>query len=131
MAGRRDSLWNTPQFRSLFTNPDSVRLKNTYCDAKRTLYLDNFTELQQIWKREAEQVKDRFDTIATKNKYYADYYYPTPSGTEGLIAYKKGLQQSGAFVHLKNGKEKKLTRTGVLDDYKFSPEREQNRLDGI
>lgn len=120
MSGRRDSLWNTPQFRSLFSNPDSVRLKNTYSDAKRTLYRDNFTELQQIWKREAEQVTDRFDTVATHNKYYANYYYPTPNGTEELIAYKKGLQQSGAFVRLKNGKEKKLTRTGVLDDYKFA-----------
>lgn len=120
MSGRRDSLWNTPHFRSLFSNPDSVRLKNTYSDAKRTLYRDNFTELQQIWKREAGAVKDRFDTVATRNKYYADYFYPTPTAPDGLVAYKKGLQQSGAFVRLKNGKEKRLTRTGVLDDYKFA-----------
>lgn len=120
MKGRRDSLWNDPQFRTLFTNPDSVRNKNTFSDAKRTLYQDNFSELQQIWKREAAEIKDKFDTITTTNKYYTNYYYPTPAGNNSLIAYKKGLQQSGAFIRLSNGKEKRLTRTGILDDYKFA-----------
>lgn len=120
MNGRRDSLWNDPLFRSLFANPDSVRKKNTYADAKRMLYHDNFSELQQIWKREAATVKNTFDTVATTNKYYANYYYPTPGADNGLTAYKKGIEQSGAFVKIQNGKEKILTRTGILDDYKFT-----------
>lgn len=120
MSGRRDSLWNTPMFRSLFTNPDSVRQRNTYADGKRTLYHDNFSELQQIWKRETTKVTDVFDTITTHNKYYANYYYPTPEKGNQLIAYKKGIEQSGAFVDIQDGKEKILTRTGLLDDYKFA-----------
>lgn len=119
MEGRRDSLWSDSAFRSLFVNPDSVRNKNTYPDAKRMLYHDNFSELQQIWKREAAGEKDDFDTINTRNKYYSNYYYPTPVPDGGIIAYKKGLQQSGAFVRIHQGKEKLLTSTGILDDYKF------------
>lgn len=120
LQSKRDSLWSDSTFRSLFIHPDSVRKANTYKDAKRTLYHDNFTELQQIWKKEAAEIRDRFDTIYTHNKYYGNYYYPTPAGNGQLLAYKKGLQQTGAFVLLKNGEEKIVTRTGVLDDYKFA-----------
>lgn len=120
MRNKRDSIWSTPDFHTLFTNPDSVKKANTYKDAKRTLYRDNFSELQQIWKKEAGQIKDPFDTITTRNKYYANYYYPTPLEDGSLIAYKKGLQQTGAFVQLANGKERLLTKTGSPDDYKFA-----------
>lgn len=120
MKGKRDSLWNTPTFRSLFTDPDSMQKVNTYANAKRTLYRDNFSELRQIWKKEVARTTSSFDTVPTHNKYYTNYYYPTADKTGGLITYKKGLQQSGAFVRLQNGKEKLITRTGVLDDYKFS-----------
>lgn len=120
MRGKRDSLWNDPTFRSLFTNPDSVKMANRYRDAKRTLYLDNFSELQQIWKREAAAQGNDFDTVATRNKYYTNYFYPTPLEDNSIIAYKKGLQQTGAFVRLDGQKEKLLTRTGIPDDYKFA-----------
>lgn len=120
MQGKRDSLWNDSTFRSLFIHPDSVKKANTYGDAKRTLYRDNFSELQQIWKKEAASVKSDFDTIPTRNKYYTSYFYPTASDKGELIAYKKGLQQAGAFVRLRNGKEKILVNTGALDDYKFA-----------
>ena len=120
MRGKRDSLWNTPMFHALFNNPDSVKQKNTFSDAKRTLYLDNFSELQQIWKREAANTANRFDTIATRNKFYANYHYPTPVGTDFLVAYKQGLRETGAFVLLHGDREKILTRTGIPDDYKFA-----------
>lgn len=120
MEGKRDSLWNDSTFRSLFVHPDSVRKANTFKYAKRTLYRDNFSQLQQMWKREADQRRNLFDTIPTYNKYYANYYYPTPIGQEKLIAYKTGLQQTGAFVLLKNNQEKIIVRTGIPDDYKFS-----------
>lgn len=120
MKGRRDSLWNDSTFRSLFVNPDIVKCENTYPDAKRMLYHDNFSELQQIWKREAASIKDDFDTINTRNKYYSNYYYPTPVADGSIIAYKKGMQQSGAFVRIHQGKEKLIIRTGILDDYKFT-----------
>lgn len=120
MANQRDSLWNTPAFRTLFTNPDSVRKANTYKDAKRMLYSDNFSELGQIWKQEAAKITDKLDTIRTKNKFYANYYYPVATKDGHLIAYKDGLQQSGAFVLVGNNtKERTITRTGVLYDYKF------------
>lgn len=120
MATRRDSLWNDSTFRSLFLHPDSVKNANTYGDAKRTLYHDNFTELQQRWKREIEGMTGNFDTIPTANKYYANYYYPTPVSDGRLLVYKKGFRETGAFILLKEGKEKLLLRPGLLDDNKFA-----------
>lgn len=117
---RRDSLWSDSTYNSLFVNPDSVKKANTYKDAKLTLYHDNLSEMQQIWERENRKVHQTFDTIATRNKYYTNYYYPTPTTEGSLIAYKKGLRQSGAFVLLDKGKEKLLTHTGVLYDYRFA-----------
>lgn len=122
---KRDSLWNTPAFRTLFSNPDSIKQKNTFPDAKRTLYRDNFSELRQIWQQEHTHAYPRFDTIATRNKFYTNYYYPTPAAPDSVIAYKQGLRESGAFVLLHKGSEKILTRTGTLDDYKFAYNRNQ------
>lgn len=116
----RERLWSDSTFRSLFINPDSVKKADTYRDAKRTLYHDNFSELQQIWKKEARKYRNDFDTIATSNPVYACYYYPTPAPDGSLIAFKKGLRQTGAFVRLQNGQETLLVRTGMLDDYKFA-----------
>lgn len=120
MQGKRDTLWSDTLFRSLFVNPDSVKKANTYGDAKRTLYHDNFSELKEIWKKELTEVTPSFDTVETKNRFYTNYYYPTPSADGKLIAYKKGLQETGAFVALCDGKEKLLTRTGILYDYSFT-----------
>ncbi|KIO46871.1 hypothetical protein [Sanguibacteroides justesenii] len=117
---KRDSLWALPRFRSFFVDPDSVKQANTYCDAKRTLYRDNFSELQQLWKREADSTQNHFDTLATRNPVYANYHYPTPAGQGEIIAYKQGLNQAGAFVRLKSGEESILIRPGVLYDYKFA-----------
>lgn len=120
MAGRRDSLWQDSTFRSLFLDPDSVKRANTYRDAKRTLYRDNFSELQQIWKQETSRPSPSFDTLFTRNKYYTNYYHPIPIGKDSVIAYKKGLAETGEFVLLSGGKEKRLTRTGNLSDYAFA-----------
>jgi len=70
--------------------------------------------------REASLVSSPFDTLPTHNKYYTNYYNPTPISSGKVIAYKKGLQQTGAFVLLHNQNEKLLRRTGILDDYKFA-----------
>lgn len=120
MREKRDSLWNDAAFHALFSNPDSVRKANTFADTKRMLYRDNFSQLRQIWKRGLDKPYPSFDTINTHNKYYANYYYPTPLENQSIIAYKQGLQQTGAFVSLRDGREKLLTRTGIPDDYKFS-----------
>lgn len=120
MQGKRDSLWQDSTFRSLFIHPDSVRQANTYRDAKRTLYRDNFSELQQVWKKEATLSYPRFDSLRTCNKYYTDYYSPTPLSDQSVVAYKKGLAESGSFVRLSGNREKRLTRTAVLDDYHFT-----------
>lgn len=107
-------------FQSLFINPDSVKKANTYCDAKRTLYRDNFSELQQIWKQESDRVNHVFDTISTNNELYSNYHYPTPTPQGEVIAYKEGLAQEGALVLLKPTGEEIITRTGILYDYKFA-----------
>ena len=120
MQGKRDSLWQEPGFRSLFANPDSVKADNRHSGAKHTLYYDNFTELRQRWLREAAGKRNDFDTISTCNKYYAGYYYPTPLPDGGVLAYKEGLRETGAFVLLQGGKERLLTRTGSMDDRKFA-----------
>lgn len=120
MTGKRDSLWASPEFRQLFQDPDSVRQTNTYRNAKRTLYRDNFSELRACWTREIQAHPHCFDTISTCNRYYTDYLYPTPTVSDKVIVYKKGLQETGAFVLLQGNNEKLLTRTGSLDDYKFA-----------
>lgn len=119
MLGKRDSLWSSPAFVSLFADPQSVKKANTHPNARRTLYFDNFSELRQLWLKE-HQSPDTIDTIAVKNKYYSNYYYPTPQSDGSVIAYKKGLREAGAFVIIHNGQESILTRTGNLDDYKFA-----------
>ena len=120
MKGKRDALWQDSTFQSLFINADSVKEAHTFTDAKRTLYRDNFAELQQIWKRETEKIKHNFDTIQTDNKQYTNYYYPTTLANGDVISYKKGLQQTGAFVLHNQQTEKRLTRTGIVYDYKFA-----------
>lgn len=120
MAGRRDSLWQDSTFRSLFLNPDSVKLANTYGDAKRTLYRDNFSELQQRWRQENKRPFPTFDTLPTRNAYYANYHHPLPIGQDSVIAYKEGLAETGAFVLLSGNQEKLLFRTGILSDYTFA-----------
>lgn len=117
---KRDSLWNTRHFQSLFIYPDSVKKANTYRDAKRTLYRDNFSELQQVWKKQANTLIHSFDTVATADKVYANYHYPTPYKANSLVAYKEGLAQPGAFVFLDGKKEKIIVRPGILYDYKFA-----------
>ena len=104
MQGKRDSLWQEPGFRSLFANPDSVKADNRHSGAKHTLYYDNFTELRQRWLLEAAGRRNDFDTISTCNKYYAGYYYPTPLPDGGVLAYKEGLRETGAFVFLQGGR---------------------------
>lgn len=93
MQGKRDSLWRDSTFRSLFIDPDSVRQANTYRDAKRTLYRDNFSELQQRWMREASLVSSPFDTLPTHNKYYTNYYNPTPISSGKVLLIKKGCNK--------------------------------------
>ncbi len=120
LKAQRNELWQDSTFRSLFIHPEEVKKANTYPDAKRTLYHDNFSELRQIWKKEAENTSIDFDTLHTCNAYYTNYYYPTPAGDGQLIAYKKGFQQAGAFILYDAGKEKIITPTGNLNDNKFA-----------
>lgn len=117
---KRDSLWRDSTFRSLFIDADSVKKANTYRDAKRTLYYDNFTELQRIWQKETENIIPAFDTIPTFNRSYTHYFYPTRLPEGELIALKKGLRETGAFVSTGRRKDKLLTRTGVMDDSRFA-----------
>lgn len=116
----RNRLWQDSTFRSLFIDPQQVKEANTYRDAKRTLYHDNFSELQQIWKKEMQPVRTPFDTLPTHNKAYTSYYYPTPADSTQFISYKKGLRETGAFVKIREGKEQIITRTAPLDDAKYT-----------
>lgn len=125
LQARRNQLWEDSTFRSLFIDPEKVKKANTYRDSKRTLYHDNFSELHQIWKKEIQDISVNFDTLPTSNKAYTNYYYPTPTGNGTLVAYKKGLQQTGAFISLSAEGEQTITLTGNLDDYRFACHRNQ------
>lgn len=120
MQGKRDSLWQSPRLRTLFASPNNIRDANTRRNPKRTLYRDNFAQLRQLWEAEATRTPNRFDTLPTHDKYYTNYYYPTPTSPGDVIAYQQGLRQAGAFVRFSNGKPHLLTRTAALDDYKFA-----------
>ncbi|MCC8173843.1 MAG: hypothetical protein LIO65_05540, partial [Odoribacter sp.] len=91
---QRDSLWQDSVFTSLFVNADSVKATNWRKDAKVTLYKDNFSELREIWKKEVEKINVVYDTIPTNNKYYTNYYYPTPLQDGSIIAFKKGFRET-------------------------------------
>ena len=120
MREKRDSLWQTRRFRSLFVNPDSVKRANEGGGAKVTLYRDNLAELRQLWRREADSVPHLFDTVrVAANQAYANYHYPTPAGG-GVIAYKEGMDETGAFVLVKDGREKVIFRPGLMYDHKFA-----------
>lgn len=120
LNAKRDSLWSTPRFQSLFVNPDSIKKANTNSDAMRELYRDNFTELYHVWKEEVQTIEHRFDTINTAGRLYANYHYPIPLGGGKIMAYKEGLAEEGAFVVIENGKEKIVFRPGILYDYKYA-----------
>lgn len=121
MNAQRDSLWDTQRFQSLFINPDSVKRANEGGGAKVTLYRDNLTELRQIWLREAASVPHLFDTVrVAANHAYANYHYPTPIAGGGMIAYKEGMDEPGAFVLIRDGREQVIFRPGVMYDYKFA-----------
>ncbi|MDR2130325.1 MAG: hypothetical protein LBP56_04040 [Odoribacteraceae bacterium] len=116
---RRDSLWSAPAFRALFSNPDSVKRANTGWNALLTLYRDNFSELRQIWTREADAVHHRFDTLPVSPRQVANYHAPLPVGPGRLVAYKEGPGEAGAFVELSEGRERLLFRPGALYDPAF------------
>lgn len=120
LQARRNELWQDSTFKSLFLHPEKVKKANTYRDSKRTLYHDNFSELRQIWKDEIKNIPTDFDTLKTNNPAYTNYYYPTPAENNRLIAYQKGLQQTGAFIFLDGKGEKIITPTGTLTDNKFA-----------
>lgn len=120
MQEKRDSLWQDSTFHSLFIDPAAIQKANAYSNARRTLYRDNFTELGQRWKKELSVPHLSFDSIKTSNRYYTHYYNPRPTASGKVIAYKKGLQETGSFVLLNGNEEKRITRTGSLDDYHFA-----------
>lgn len=120
IRSKRDSVWQTPDFCQLTNHTDSLKRANYRRNSLHTLYLDNFSELQAIWKQEALQRPNHFDTIRTSNSCYTNYYYPTLVKRDSLICYKEGIQETGSFVLLHNGQENRITRTGTLVDYKFA-----------
>lgn len=87
------------------------------------LYKTHIKELTDEWQRDTSLVSS-YDTLATQNKYYTNYYYPTPYKDGQVIAYKNGFQQRGAFVLLSQGKERILTPTGILYDQKYALNKE-------
>lgn len=120
LQAHRNELWQDTTFRSTFINPDSIKTKNEYCDAKKTLYFDNLEELKHQWQKEVAQININYDTIAINDNTYTGYFYPTPQKNGRIIAFKKGFGQTGAFVYLQTGKEETITRTGIVYDYKFA-----------
>lgn len=119
LAQRRDSLWATPHFRSLFVDADTMKAANTRSDAKQTLYWDNFTQLQAEWQWEMDE-GSRIDTVVTRNRVYTGYMYPTPQPDGSIIAFKRGLRETGAFVRLTDRGEELIVRTGSVTDERFA-----------
>ena len=119
ISQKRDSLWDSKEFHDLFNNPEIIKENNTSRDGKKMLYLDNFTELQKIWEKE-KPINDIFTTIATQNKSFCNYYNPHKIMNSSLVMYKKGLDNSGAFILYNKGSEYTLTKTGLLFDYNFN-----------
>lgn len=117
---KRDSLWQTDRFQSMFINPDSLRRHNASSDAARELYRDNFSELREVWQAEAARVTAGFDTLPTHNRVYNNYHYPTPLEDGSVLAYKEGLDEAGLFVRLTGDREEPLFRPGVMYDYAFA-----------
>ncbi|MGL5683716.1 MAG: hypothetical protein ACRDDZ_11795 [Marinifilaceae bacterium] len=121
MSKKRDSLWQSPKFESLFIDPQLAQSVNTHPSALRTLYHDNFSQLQAQWVQEIHNNQySHFDTIPTNNKNYTNYHYPLNIGTNSIIAYKEGIDQTGMFVLIKDGREIPIVKTAKLYDYQFA-----------
>lgn len=119
---KRKKLWSSDRFRTLMEDPQNIMKKNTYKDAKKTLYYDVLTEQYYIWKQN-KTTEDKIDKIKTNNRYYTNYYYPqvVSGDSSTVISFKKGMNETGSFVYIRsNGDESIITSTGNLIDYKFA-----------
>ncbi len=81
---------------------------------RKELYNQIFLELAKEWEKKlAESINDG-SIIPTENRYYTNYHSPIMIGNDSIIAFKQGVEESGAIVLLSKGNEKILTKTGLL-----------------
>lgn len=121
MRHKRDSIWNSAYFRTLFNDPVQERQINTYKSSLRTLYHDNFSQLRAEWINEIQNnTYSHFDTIKTGDRFFANYHYPKSIGADQVLTYKQGINESGCFVLLDDGREIPITKTATLYDYQYA-----------
>lgn len=121
MRNKRDSIWNSPLFHSLFEDPSLQKRLNSYKSSLRTLYHDNFTQLQAQWKQEIRDNQySTFDTLTTTDKVFTNYLYPRQIASDRILVYKEGMDETGRFVILNGEREIPLTKTATRFDPQYA-----------
>lgn len=92
----------------------SLRKTTGIKHTRKELYNRIFSELSQEWEKELSKNSNDGSIIPTENRYYTNYHSPIIIGNDSIIAFKQGVEESGAIVLLTNGIEKTVTKTGTL-----------------
>lgn len=86
-------------------------------------YQDAMDDLEQVWRKQLNQVKISDATLVTKrnNSKWTNYEYPQVDSAGNIIALKSGIGDYPHFVKItSDGKEIKLTTPGLLYDNPFN-----------
>lgn len=83
----------------------------------KDLYSEMAVELQKEWKDEQSKIAvTSFDEInVRKTKAYTDYRYPHELANGSVLALKSGIGDIEQLVILSQGKEKRITTPGVMN----------------
>lgn len=83
----------------------------------KDLYKEMAVELQKEWKEEQSRITvTSFEKINVRNtKAYTDYRYPHEFANGSVLALKSGIGDIEQLVILSQGKEKRITTPGVMN----------------
>lgn len=83
----------------------------------KDLYKEMAVELQKEWKEQQKQITiTPFESIHVRNaKAYTDYRYPHEFANGSVLALKSGIGDIEQLVILSQGKEKRITTPGVMN----------------
>ncbi len=98
----------------------SLRKTTGIKHTRKEFYNQTFTLLSNEWRNEYAKHPNNGQIIPTQNRHYANYYSPIIIGQDSIIAYKQGIEQTGAIILIHKNEETILTKTGTIYDPKIA-----------
>lgn len=83
-----------------------------------TLYNEMAADFRKTWKADLDKIElTPFEQVSHRNsKAYTDYMYPQALEDGTVLVMKSGIGDIQTFITLKDGREKKIFRPGILND---------------